>query len=97
MGSIIKNIIAICGLIAVAAVGYYLIVTQNSSSITSGNSLEFGQAEQETEEFLRRLDELQAIELSATIFTDPKFNSLVEYSVPVEPVPFGRENPFLIQ
>lgn len=97
MGTFFKNIIVLCVLAALAAIGYYLIVVQRDSSINTDNALVLGQAEQETQEFLRRLDELQTIKLSTTIFTDPKFNSLVDFSVPVEPVPFGRENPFLAQ
>lgn len=94
MGSIFKNILVIGGLLAIAAVGYYLIVMERDSTIDTNNQFVLGQAERETQEFLRRLDEIRAIQLRAEIFADPRFNSFVDFTEPVEPVPFGRENPF---
>lgn len=97
MGSALKNITVVGSLIAVAAAGYYLIVIERDAVIDSNNAYVVGQADQETQEFLRRLNELQAIDLSTTLFSDVRFNSFVDFTEPVEPVPFGRDNPFAQQ
>lgn len=94
MGALIKNILIIGGLIAVAGVGYYLIVAERGSAIDSENALVAGQAERETQEFLRRLSDLRSVTLSPDIFSDPRFVSFVDFSSPVEQLPYGRENPF---
>lgn len=97
MGSLVKNILVIGGLAAIAAVGYYLVVIERSSTIDASNEFVLGEAERETQEFLRRLDEISAIQLSGEIFNDPRFDSFVDFTEPVAPLPFGRENPFEAQ
>lgn len=94
MGSFIKNAFIILSLVAIAAIGYYLIVAERGAVITANDALSVGQAERETQEFLLHLGELQTIELSTALFSDPRFDSLVDFTEPVEPVPFGRPNPF---
>ena len=49
----------------------------------------------ESEELLRMLRNLENIKLDPTIFSDPAFVSLVDYSRPLAPQPQGRNNPFL--
>lgn len=94
MGSLIKNIITIGGLAAIAAAGYYLFVMKDDAAIDTNSAFMVGQAEIETQEFLRRLSELETMSLPGTIFTDPRFVSFNDFTEPVEEVPFGRENPF---
>ena len=48
-----------------------------------------------SEELLRMLRNLENIKLDPTLFDDPSFTSLVDYSRPLEPQPQGRNNPFL--
>lgn len=97
MGSLLKNIMVIGGLLLIAAAGYYLLVVNGSSTIGGNNALVAGQAEQETQEFLRRLNEIESIKLSPQIFNDPRFDSFVDFTEPVEPQSFGRDNPFEAQ
>lgn len=94
MGSIVKNIVIVGGLIAVAGMGYYLIVVERDGAISPNDALMVGQAERETQEFLRRLNDVQTIKLSGAVFSDERFNSFVDFTQPVGPVPFGRDNPF---
>lgn len=95
MGSLIKNIFILGSILAIAAAGYYLIAVDRGSSIQTNDALNVNAAEIETQAFLRRLNELQEIKLSNELFSDPRFNALVDFSQPIQPVPFGRENPFL--
>lgn len=97
MGSIFKNIFITGGLIAIAVGGYYLIVIERSSTMTTTDSFAQSQTERETQEFLRRLDDLQSIQLSTSIFGDPRFDSFVDFTNDVLPLPYGRENPFSAQ
>ena len=95
MTSIIKNIIVIGGLLALAGIGYYLFVIQGSATLNTGNSSGISQAEIETQSFLRRLEELQTINLSTAIFQDARFRSLTDFSTTIDRVQAGRNNPFV--
>ena len=50
-----------------------------------------GAAEQQ---FLSVAAELQPISFDTTIFSDPRFTSLVDITVPLAPEPQGRPDPF---
>jgi len=41
------------------------------------------------------LSDLQQIKLDGTIFTDPVFQNLTDFSVEIPPEPISRPNPFL--
>lgn len=47
------------------------------------------------DEFLNTLLNLNTITLEGSIFSDPRFTSLVDYTVALTPQPLGRPNPFL--
>lgn len=91
MSSLIQNIIILGGVVVILGLGYYLY-TQKSLDATEGG-VEV-QIALQNEEFIRRLKELQAIELNGEIFNDPRFLSLVNFSAPVISEPVGRNNPF---
>ena len=95
MGSFFKNFIALAGLLAIAAAGYYLIVIKRDATIEGNNALVVSQAERETQEFLSRLDDLRTIELSSAIFSDPRFTTRTDFTDAVDSVSYGRENPFI--
>ena len=82
------------GLVLIAGLGYYLFVANNSSTIDGGNAAVERQAEAETQEFLRRLNELKTISLSEDLFNDERFRTLRDNSLPTQPVEVGRPNPF---
>ncbi|MEX0917637.1 MAG: hypothetical protein WDZ93_00610 [Candidatus Paceibacterota bacterium] len=95
MGSLLKNAIALLGIAAVLAGGYYMIVLRDSSTINGNNELVADQVERETQAFLAKLEDLRTIELSRAIFTDRRFTTLEDFTGPIVPVPYGRENPFV--
>jgi hypothetical protein len=90
----LKNFITVFGLILLLAFGYYLFVLEDQG-LRGGNQAVSTQAAAETQEFLRRLNQLQSVELQTEIFTDPRFTNRIDYSAPVPVLPVGRENPFL--
>lgn len=94
MSSLIKNIFLLVGVLVTCALGYYLYTQQTESIAHSSNKAVSEDVAAQSAEFLRSLNELQAIQLDNSIFSDPRFSSLVNFSYPVEPVPVGKSNPF---
>lgn len=94
MNSLLKNSIVLIGLVALAAIGYYLFVTEREVTINNSNGSTVDEADLETRFFLQRLGELQQIQLDTSIFADARFRSLVDFSSTVERVPSGRATPF---
>ncbi len=92
MSAFLQNTLIVGGLILVGLAGYYLYV-QNATIEVQDDPLSM-QIQLETAEFLRKLNELKAIELNGDLFNDPRFASLVNFTVPVLPEPFGTTNPF---
>lgn len=93
MASILKNIFIVLALLATAGLGYYLYLDQNSALQATDMALS-GDIAMETADFLRKLNELKAIEIDGSIFSDERFSSLTNFSVPIEAEPIGRTNPF---
>ncbi len=91
MSSVLKNIFTIAMLLAIAGAGYYFFVLQSGSELSVSRTNE---GELLTNEFIKRLNELQQIDLTGEIFSNPKFLSLVDFSTVPEPVTTGRDNPF---
>jgi|GEM_PF-794383 len=92
MSSLIQNIIILGGIIVILGLGYFLY-TQNSQ-LDAGSDGFDAQIEAENAEFLRRLNELKAVELNGAIFLDPRFLSFVDFSIPVLPEAIGDSRPF---
>lgn len=93
MSSFIRNTIMIIGLVALGGLGYYFFVMERGATLDTGDS-QIGQGELETQEFLRRLNDLQKIALPTDIFDDPRFTTLKNFGSLLEVVPYGRETPF---
>ncbi len=92
MSATIQNLIVILGVVLLAFLGYYLY-TQNASAQLANGTVD-NQVAIETSQFLDRLVTLQGITLDGTLFADPRFQNLVDFSEPVVPQPVGRDNPF---
>lgn len=93
MFSFIKNLFIIAAVLLTAGLGYYLYVHQAGLQDTSNAGVNQNVA-LETAEFLRRLNELKAIELNDAIFADPRFSSLTNFATPIQSEPVGTPNPF---
>jgi len=70
-----------------------------SSSLDTGTSsspsiiVPTGKASEDTA-FLMKLASLNNIKIDVSIFTDQSFQILVDNKIKLEPVPYGRKNPF---
>ena len=95
-----QNILVVIFIVIILLIGYiWHAYTKPSSNppVIATSSYSFSQ-EQELlgEEFLQMLNILSSIHLDTTLFDDPIFNELVDFSAeivftPIEP---GRANPF---
>ena len=94
MTSLAKNGLTIIGLILIAVLGYYLFVIKNDSDLSSERLDDISDAERASAEFLRDLNLIRRFELPDSIFSDQRFRSLSDFSLPVQPDPVGRNNPF---
>lgn len=93
MKSLLKNIIIFVVLAGIIYFVYTNFFANNDLSLNTSSSNNEG--EQITREFVMRLNELEQINFSSSIFTDPRFRSLTSFSTsPDSSVSSGRPNPF---
>lgn len=97
MSPFLQNALIFLGLALVVGLGYF-IYTQNNATldVDSQNAAVSMQIELETADFLRRLNELKAIQLSDDLFSDARFNSFMTFTKPLFDQPLGKPNPFEI-
>jgi len=92
MSAKIQHLIDLLGIILIAFLGYYLYTQNNNSQLMNGTI--DNQVALETSLFLERLIILQGISLDDSLFSNSRFQSLVDFSEPIIPQPIGRDNPF---
>lgn len=88
-----KNTLFIILIIAVLFGAYTILFKQGDDGVLSVIEPQ-GPGVTVERELLALLTELRSIELDETIFNDPSFRSLINFSRPVPPEPVGRDNPF---
>lgn len=93
MSPMIKNILLAILLVAVLWAGYTFFVKEDPSTITQ-TSIAESEAARDSRAFLLTLRQLNSITFDPSIFTDPRFGSLLDHRQPVLVEPVGRENPF---
>lgn len=95
MSSLIQNLLIVLGLVVVMALGYYLYTQNQMSTLSLSDDPISTQLSAESAMFLRKLNDLKQIELDGSLFSDPRFRSLIDNSTPVIEDPVGRPNPFV--
>jgi len=90
-----KKTIIIIGVVVLVLIFGYLYMTGTSTPKTSGNLIPgsdsfggVGSAE------LSLLNQMKFFRIDATLFKDPAYLSLLDYSVTISPQGVGRPNPF---
>lgn len=94
MGGILKNGLTLLGLGIIAALGYYLWVIQSDEATSLDSNTEIGEARLASEQFLREIETMKGLQLSKALFSDQRFRSFVDFTLPVPEQPVGRTNPF---
>lgn len=93
---------AVLGILLIVVVGWYLYSRQKPSEI-AGESfiiddpmmLAAGGATGDVGmEILDLLSKIQGLRIDTTLFADPAYRSLSDYTQQVAPQPVGRDNPF---
>lgn len=96
MSSRVQNLLVVLGLVALAALGYYLYSQNQLTTLKGGSPGSIStEAAIESADFLRKLNELEQIDLDAKIFGDPRYQSFRNNRQPVTPEGVGRPNPFI--
>ena len=88
---------AIAGLVIVAIVGIAWYMLGGSAPADSGSVITTetsASVPPEAQQLVESLLTLRAVSLDGTIFTNPSFQTLHDFSTPVLPEPVGRDNPF---
>ena len=97
MSRFLQNALIFLGLALIVGLGYFLYTQNNATNLTdTENSAVSMQIELETADFLRRLNELKAIQLDDQLFDDPRFDSFMSFTAPLFDQPVGKANPFEI-
>ena len=91
MSSLLRNSIFALGLVLILWLAYSIFF-QNSDISSEGD--QGGTLAHDSQELLARLRQLDQIKISANLFRDPRFQSLVDFHQEVQPEPIGRNNPF---
>jgi hypothetical protein len=79
----------------VGMVGWYTLRGSSSpDALLVTENVGTGAPNETERDLVATLLQLRAIGLDGTIFSDPAFQSLVDYGIEIVPEPVGRENPF---
>lgn len=95
MSPLIKNVLFALGLAVLLYLGYTIFFGADNEAVLSESGAISGQAAAETQEFLIRLQQLQAVKIDSTLFTDPRFEALEDFRQNPEEEASGRANPFI--
>ncbi|MFA6408071.1 MAG: hypothetical protein WCW36_01165 [Candidatus Paceibacterota bacterium] len=90
MKSNTTSIIIVTLIVAAGAYWYFFVQTGNQPPLTvtstSGNATQT--------KFQMLVSQLQPISFNTAIFSNPKFNALIDITTPISPEPSGRLDPF---
>jgi hypothetical protein len=83
-------------IVVLCALFFYFMSSSTPSApiLTSSAPTGSPSADSSDQELVSTLLALRAVTLSGTIFQDPAFISLIDFSTPIIPEPVGRDNPF---
>ena len=94
MMGLFQNKLVLMGLAGVVIAGmvWYSFLRDDDTALLETQDLT--QATEVDGEIVSTLLQLRAVSLSGTIFSDPAFQGLKDFSTPITPEPAGRPNPF---
>ncbi len=100
-GKLINNIIIIALVLGLGVAVYFFFFsdkTDDTPSLVSSSGEVAGSIDgvdiTPNRQFLAILNNLEAIKLDVSIFSNPAFLGFKDFSKPLDPEPSGRENPF---
>ncbi len=96
MNSSFKNITIALGIITIAFAGYYVYSQQAEPLAFNTNEAMMQSMLMNTQVFIERRQQLEAVAIDTAFFDDYRFQSLVSYRNEIVPRPLGRANPFAL-
>jgi hypothetical protein len=93
-----KNIVVVVLLVILLGGGYYFFMRSPKASVGALGGVSAADAaisNSDEQDLINQLLQLQSLKLDESIFTDPSFTSLTDYTQTIAPEPVGRSNPFL--
>jgi len=90
------KLLFVASIVVLGAVVWYGLSTSAPASpiLTTGTLTGSPTTDSSDQQLVATLLALRAVKLGGTIFTDPAFTSLIDFSTPIVPEPIGRANPF---
>ena len=95
MDWLIKHKLAALAIIIVLAGMTWYLLSDSSSPDAVLSSEGSSKIPPDAQQLVQTLSTLRGVSLSGTIFSNPSFAALQDFTKPVVPEPVGRENPFL--
>ncbi len=89
-----KNILIGVGVLALVFAGYLYFRSDNSASEILTATEPPPEAELAGQEILSVLNELHGLHIDGSVFQNPVFKSLIDYTVATTAEPLGRPDPF---
>lgn len=87
------KIVAILGALVIAIAAWYFLSGSSTPAPVLTSEQPAG-APPGTQQLIQSLLSLRAVNLSGTIFSNPAFQALQDFTTPVVPEPVGRSDPF---
>jgi hypothetical protein len=94
IASLLRSKIAIVGIVIVIAGGLWYGLSSSSSSGPAGALTSTGPDTSGDQSIVSTLLTLQSITLSGTIFSNPAYSTLKDFTTAIVPEPAGRPDPF---
>lgn len=94
MEFLLKNkILAAIVIVVIAAAGWYFLGGGSGGS-DSVITAQVSNVPPDAQQLIDSLNTLRSVKLDGAIFQNPSFQSLKDFSTPINPEPIGRDDPF---
>jgi hypothetical protein len=94
ISSLMRNKFVLLIIVMVVVAGAWYGLSSSSAPASTGALTSAGVDTSGDSDIVNTLLSLQAITLSGTIFSDPAYPTLKDFTTAIVPVPAGRPNPF---
>jgi hypothetical protein len=88
-----NKLVVIVGLLVVVGIGWYMLSGSSAPAPTLTTTSAQGTSKADSD-LVSSLLSLRAVKLDGTIFSDPAFVNLKDFSTQIVPEPIGRTDPF---
>ena len=93
MSALLKKLLVVLVIAVILWLGYSVFIKDDEASGVQSAGVS-SQASLEAQEFLTKLQQLSAIKIEGSLFSDTRFNALIDFRQELVPEPAGRNNPF---